>query len=182
MLEKFDDIGKLWPRHLPELGDVNDVKVKATQPSAPRHCRAQLNLELASPSKRRSSLNTRPDTAASWMAKIWRVGTTAQVRLPAVTTSNSCSIIVIFSVGGIQLQSSLGVRVTQKSKRSRLSERVQQIKKMNSMSSQVCRLYNESYLQNLKQEEWHNKTAQPQADKSPTSHFSPFNCCLSVVL
>ena len=26
----------------------------------------------------------------------------------------------------------------------------------------------------------HNKTAQPKADKYPTSHFSPFNCCLSV--
>ena len=28
----------------------------------------------------------------------------------------------------------------------------------------------------------HNKIAQPKADKCPTSHFSPFNCCLSVVL
>ena len=26
----------------------------------------------------------------------------------------------------------------------------------------------------------HNKTAEPKADKCPTSHFSPFNCCLSV--
>ena len=28
----------------------------------------------------------------------------------------------------------------------------------------------------------HNKTAQPAAKKHPTSHFSPFNCWLSVVL
>ena len=32
--------------------------------------------------------------------------------------------------------------------------------------------------QTLKQ---HNKTAQPKADKYPTSHFSQFNCYLSVV-
>ena len=25
----------------------------------------------------------------------------------------------------------------------------------------------------------HNKTAQPKVYKYPTSHFSPFNCCLS---
>ena len=27
-----------------------------------------------------------------------------------------------------------------------------------------------------------NLTAEPKAEKCPTSHFSPFNCCLSVVL
>ena len=28
----------------------------------------------------------------------------------------------------------------------------------------------------------HNKTAQPKADKDPTFHFSPLNCCFIVVL
>ena len=27
----------------------------------------------------------------------------------------------------------------------------------------------------------HNKTAQSKVDRYPTSHFSPFNCCLSVI-